>query len=362
MKKENDLPAGRQEFEELAKSFVRTDLPESEVEFSGEVPYPAVEPYRAQALVHMAEHVELPGFRKGHVPPEMIVKKVGEVGVLEEAAELFIKDFYPELVEAHKADVVGRPDIRITKLAPENPVSFVIRASVYPQFELPKNWKTLGEKIPLEAALPATEEEINQTLESLRKRNPDAPTEVGAPTEASGKQEPLPELNDEFAKSVGAFETLDALKEQIKKGITEEKEHKTKDARRGKIIEMVLDETKLAVPKIFVESELDKIMGQMREDVQRFGMQFDEYLKKINKTEEAMRTELREQATKRAKLQLVLNKIAEEEKVEAPKESVDEEMKHALEHFPDANKVLVRIHIETVLRNEMVLKMLEGQN
>jgi trigger factor len=289
------------------------------------------------------------------VPQDLVLKKVGEVAVLEEAAELFVKDFYPELVDGQKADVVGRPDIRIVKLAPGNPVSFVIRATVYPQFELPKDWKKIGESVPLEAAAPATEEEVNNTLESLRKNKAEAAksADEAAPTA-------LPELNDEFAKSVGAFESLAQLKEQITKGIGEEKARSARDARRGKIIEKLLAEATLPVPRIFVESELDKIMGQMQEDVSRFGMSFEDYLKKINKTEEGMRDELREQAAKRAKLQLVLNKIGQEENIEADKEAVEGEMTHALEHFPEANKALVRIHIETVLRNEMVLKLLEG--
>src|SRR5438105_3003241 len=108
--------------EELAKSFASKKLPDSEVELTGEIPADTIAPYREQALKHLAEHVEMPGFRPGHVPTEMIVKKVGEVGVLEEAVELFMQDFYLALIEAHKVDVVGRPDIRITKLAPGNPV------------------------------------------------------------------------------------------------------------------------------------------------------------------------------------------------------------------------------------------------
>ena len=98
----------------------------------------------------------------------------------------------------------------------------------------------------------------------------------------------------------------------------------------------------------------------MKEDVQRFGLSFDDYLKRMQKTEAQVKDEFREQARKRAKLQLALNKLAEDEKIEADKEKVDEEMKHALEHFPDARPELVRIHIETVLRNEKTLQLLEG--
>ena len=139
------------------------------------------------------------------------------------------------------------------------------------------------------------------------------------------------------------------------------RERAAKDVRRGKIIDVLLEKTRVAVPKIFVESELDKIMGQMREDVARIGMTFEIYLKQINKSEDVIRNEFKDQATKRAKLQLALNKLAGDEKVEADKEAVDAEMKHAVEHFPEANFELLKVHIETVLRNEKVLKLLEGE-
>lgn len=333
-------------FEEIAKSFVLKNLPESQLELVGEVPYSAVEPYREQALKHIAEHLELPGFRPGKVPADMALKKVGELSVLEEAVELFVKDFYIELIEAHKVEAVGRPDIRVTKLAAGNPIGLTVRATVYPEVALPKNWKQLHETIVLEPALPASDEEVTKTLEDLRQ--------------SRKKDEIVPELNDEFAKSIGAFDNLEHLKTQIHKGIGEEKARKARDARRGKIIEALLAKSTLSVPRIFIESELQKIMSQMREDIARMGMKFEDYLKHSNKTEEGVRQEFREQARKRAQLQLLLNKIAQEEKLEADETAVAAELKHAIEHFPDANPELVKIHIETVLKNELALKLLEG--
>jgi FKBP-type peptidyl-prolyl cis-trans isomerase (trigger factor) len=333
-------------FEELAKTFVRKELPESEVELTGEVPADTIASYREQALSHIALEMDLPGFRKGHVPQDIALKKVGEIAALEETVDLFVRDFYPELVTALGLDAVGRPQISITKLAPGNPVGLVIRTTIYPQVTLPKDWQKIGDGITGETPLPATEEEVNKTLEDVRQ--------------SRKKDDAVPELNDAFAKSIGAFESLDALKEQITKGITEEKARAAKDKRRGHIIDALLDKTAVAVPKMFIESELDKIMGQMKEDVSRFGMTFDDYVKRMNKTEEGIRNEFREQAAKRAKLQLTLNKIAQDEKIEPEKEAVDTEMKHAIEHFPEANQALLRVHIESVLRNEKVLKLLES--
>lgn len=338
-------------FVELAKEFALKNLPDSEIELSGDIPYATVEPYRAKALAHLAEHLELPGFRPGKVPSDVALKKVGEIAVLEEAVELLVKDFYIELVEAHKVDAVGRPNIAITKLAPQNPVGLLVRVSVYPQVEVPKDWKKLSDTVKLEESAPATQDEVQKTLDDLQKSR--------AKTE-EGKEPVLPELNDEFAKSLGAFDSMVALREQIQKGITEEKVRQARDKRRGKLIEALLDKSDLAVPAIFVESELQKILAQMSEDVSRMGMQMDDYLKRVSKTEEDLKNEFRDQARKRAKLQLLLNKIAEEEKIEADQTAVAAEIKHAMEHFPDAKPDLVKIHIETVLRNEQVLKLLEG--
>ncbi len=357
------------DFEAIAKSFSRKSLPDSEMELSGEVPHEAVGAYRDEALLHIAGRVEMPGFRKGKVPAAMALKQVGEAAVLEEAVEHFMQEFYPVLLAAQGVDAVGRPEIKITKLAPQNPIGLVVRAAVYPEVVLPKDWKSFGEKIVAEATLPASDEEVDKTIEGLRQsRRASNQGPASVPGTEAG---PLPELNDEFAKSVGAFETLDALKAQIKKGIGEEKERAARDARRGKIIDALLEKTKVEIPKIFIESELEKILAQMKDDITRLSpkggsvsgrnISFEDYLKQVNKTEDDLRSEFREQAKKRAKLQLTLNKLADEEKVEADKEAVETEIKHAFEHFPDARPDLVRIHIETVLRNEKVLKLLEGE-
>ena len=339
-------------FSDVAKLFALKTLPDSEVELSADVPYATIEPYKAQALAHMAEHLKLPGFRPGHVPADMVLKQVGEVAVLEEAVELFMKDFYIELIQEHKVDPVGRPNIAITKLAPGNPVGLVVRVSVYPSVEAPKDWKKLNEQVALEVAEPATIEEVEKTITDLQKSRA---------TKAEDGTEVLPEVNDEFAKSIGMFDSLPALREQITKGITEEKARQARDKRRGKLIEALLEKSTIEVPSIFVESELQKILSQMREDIERMGMQMDDYLKRMQKTEDDIKNEFRDQARKRAKLQLLLNKIAEDEKVVADETAVEAEIKHALEHFPEAKPDLVRIHIETVLRNEKVLKILEGE-
>lgn len=355
----------KSQLEEIAKSFTRKELPDSVVELVGEIPVETLAPHRQHALEHIAKEVEMPGFRKGHVPADIALKKVGEVGVLEEAVEFCMRDLYPTLLETHKVGAVGRPDIRITKLAPGNPVGVTIHATVYPTIELPKTptggWQNFASKIEIETVSDVLDAEVDEALNKIRAARATVPAATTDPTLPAAPAEPvLPALDDAFAQSLGAFTDLADLKVKLKENMKQEKEQKAKEARRGKIIDALLEKTQVAVPAIFVDSELEKILGQMREDVQRFGLSFDEYLTRMQKTESQVREEFREQARKRAKLQLALNKLADDEKIEADKEAADAEMKHAMEHFPDARPELVRVHIETVLRNEKTLQLLEG--
>lgn len=365
--------------EEIAKTFTQKELPDSEVELVGEIPFESIAPLETKALEHFQAEIELPGFRKGHVPLDMVKKRVGEIAVLEEAVELFMRDFYVTLVDSRSIDAVGRPSISITKLAPGNPVGITVRTAVYPNVELPKKWSELGKGVEVETVPDILDAELDEALTSIRRaryKADAAPTSegVGEPTDnvgsASAKVDPtapvaeenLPALDDAFAQSLGDFKDLEDLKAKLRANMKNEKEAQAKDKRRGKIIEALLEKTPVAVPVIFVDSELEKILGQMKEDVSRFGLSFEDYLKQSNKTEEQVRDDFRHQARKRAQLQLILNKIADDEKILADKEAVDHEMQHALQHFPDARPDLLRIHIETVLRNEKVLRRLEGED
>lgn len=357
----------KNQLEEVAKSFTRKDLPESAVELAGAIPAEVIATYKDDALKHIAAEVELPGFRKGHVPADLALKKVGEVAVLEEAVELCMRDLYPTLIDIQKIDPVGRPDIRITNPPTGGPVGITVTLTLYPTVELPKvpagGWQNFAGKIEIEAVPDVLDAEVDEALNKIRAARATQPTATTDPTLPATPTEPvLPALDDAFAQSLGQFADLADLKVKLKENMKQEKEQKAKEARRGKIIDLLLEKTNVAVPAIFVDSELEKILGQMKEDVQRFGLSFDDYLKRMQKTEEQVRDEFREQARKRAKLQLALNKLAEDEKIEADKEKVDEEMKHAMEHFPDARPELVRIHIETVLRNEKTLQLLEGSD
>jgi trigger factor len=353
-------------------------LENSEIEITGAIPTKDLVVHKEKAVKNLSANIKVQGFRKGHVPENILVQKIGEGAILEEMAELALRDEYPKIVIENKIDAIGRPEVSITKIAKDNPLEFKIKVAVMPEVEL-ADYKAIAKKIMAKKeSIEVTEKEIEDTIAEIRKMraqaaaaqkereneegNEDEKAEVPAGTEVpltSGKE--LPEFNDEFVKTLGDFKDVEDFKEKLKSNLKQEKEKKSGDKKKAETIESIIKNSTISLPNILIESELDKMTAQFKDDVMRAGGTFEEYLKHIKKTGEDIRKEWRTDAEKRAKSQLIVNKIAIEEKIIAPKEEIDKQVKQLLEHYKDADPQRARVYIETVLTNEKVFEFLENQ-
>ena len=171
----------------------------------------------------------------------------------------------------------------------------------------------------------------------------------------------LPEVNEEWVKKLGAFATGEDFKNKIKEGLQKEKEFKAKDKKRMSIIEKILEETKASLPKILVEGELRKMQAQFEDDIARAGLKIDDYLKHIKKSKEDLAKEWTPDAEKRAKVQLIITKIALDEKIEADPELVKREVENLLKTYKDATEDRTKAYVEMMLTNEKVFEWLENQ-
>lgn len=332
-------------------------LPGSEVEITGEVTVETVSAYRQKTIQKVSKNIDIPGFRKGHVPEEMVVKHLGEEGLLKEIAERVLGDVYAHIVEENKLGVVGRPMVTITKLAPGNPIGFKIRSAVYPKIELPDYKKISSsekKKFKDKDSLTVTDEELDKELKRLQHM-------MTPPAEEGGEAQKAPELNDEFAQKVGGFKDLNDLKGKMKEQMIQEKKYKEQEKERLTLAEAVIEKSKLEVPSIFIEGELDQMVASFTDRVKRAGLELDGYLKQVGKTMEDLRKEWRTDAEKRAKLQLVFNEIADKEGIRPDSERLNMEVAHVKEHYPDANEDSVRVFVSTQMINEKVFELLEGK-
>jgi FKBP-type peptidyl-prolyl cis-trans isomerase (trigger factor) len=336
-------------------------LPDSEVEISVSVKAGKLSSYRTEALEHIKEHTSIPGFRKGKVPEKMVLERVGEMKVLEEATELLIKDVYPQIITNEKLDVIGHPTIELTKLAPNNDIEFKVTVALFPAFEIGNYKKTAKEVLGKQEPVKIAEDEVQKVVDEIRKLQARGDGVEDDKKDLPDRQAGLPELTDEFVKKMGNFENVEDFKKKVLQNITKEKEFRAKEKQRLEIIGKIIERSDIPVPKILVENELNRMFAQFGEDVKRMGSTITEYLQKIKKTEEGLRVEWQADAKTRVKFELILEKIAGLEKIKANDEEVTKEADHIIEHYEGAQPERVRAYVEHQMRNEAVFKFLEEQ-
>lgn len=182
----------------------------------------------------------------------------------------------------------------------------------------------------------------------------------------SVQQMELPPLDDEFAKGLGAFENMAALRENIKEGITLEKREAEKQKRRNEIVSNVSQKITFDLPEKIVEQEEKRLFENFKNQVTKgANVSFEEYLKTTQKTEEEIQASFKLEAEKRIKNFLVLRQIGKAEHVEVSNEEIREEMNKVTKNYQkeqiekiDINQL--KEYAKDVIYNEKVFGALES--
>lgn len=176
----------------------------------------------------------------------------------------------------------------------------------------------------------------------------------------------IPEADDDFAKSLGKFENLEALKKNIAEGMRMEKERQKKEKRRADFIEELIKASETDLPEILVHEELHKMINEFSVQVEGMGMKPDDYLAKINKSVEDLEKEWEPQAAKRVKASLLLEELAKIREIEIPAEQIEAEMNKTLQYYKNVKNLDKNIdtgklynYVKGQMVNEEVFKYLE---
>lgn len=341
----------------------KKELPKSLLEIEVEIAWESVASYESEVIKDLTKHMELPGFRKGHVPENMLRNKVGDQYIVEDMAEKALQEVFSDIIDKEDVNSIGRPNIVFTKVARDNPVSIRITLAIVPKAELP-DYKKIAKETK-EESVNINDEDVEKFIEELRKNYARSTHtyKEGHNHDHEHKDEDLvlPEVNDDFVKKLGAFETVEDFKTKLKENLLNDKTARAKDKRRADIAEKIIAETKLEIPDILVESELDRMLGQFEGDITKSGMKMEDYLKHINKKVEDIRSEWTTDAEKRAKLKIILAEIALKEKIIPEESKVKEQYDEILRTYSDADPMRVKLYVEQEMTNSMVFDFLESQ-
>lgn len=321
--------------------------------------------FREKAIKSAGKDLEVKGFRKGSAPEKVVVDTVGEMKILEEQAYQSLYEIVPYIVIEQKIEALTHPKISITKIADGSDLEFKATFALIPDVEIP-DYKKIAKGVERVKKVEVSDKEVDEYIDYIRKQKAQAEfmkkKTSGKP--GSDKLDPkeaekLPELNDEFIKTLGEFKDVSDFKKQLKENMLRDKEVKAKQSRRIGIIDKIVEETKVDMPDILVEEELERMKRQFEMDIERYGIKIDDYLKEIKKTPEDLKKEWRPDAIKSAKTHLILPKIAAAEKISPDMKKVEEEVKHLQSHHKDINPDHARAYVTHALANEMVFQFLE---
>lgn len=140
------------------------------------------------------------------------------------------------------------------------------------------------------------------------------------------KTKQLPDLDDEFAKDVSEFDTLDELKADIRKALETRANQEAELAVENTLVDAVVDSMEAIIPNEMVEARIDEMVRDFEGRMMQQGLQLDTYLKYTGMTMESFRKTFAEQADKQVKIRLALEKVAELENIVVSDEDVEAEL------------------------------------
>ena len=340
-------------------------LPRSEVKISGRIKSGAIPRFYRDALNALKAKAELPGFRRGKVPENVIEERLGEEIILKDAAELAVQSVYPEMLAELKIRPLGNPELRFTKINKQE-LEFQITLPVFPDFDLP-DYQRLAKETKKPETQMVTDEEVEKSIEAARKEHRHAEFHKHAKTSRHDTPDhpsetlELPPLSEEEAKKLAPVKDIPELKEKVKLALKAGKERQVVEKRRVAILDSLIAATKMELPAVLIAEELDRMEREFGADLGRLSLNLPEYMKRTGKTLGQLREEWRPSAENRSKLELILASIAEKEGISATDEEIKEEVGHLRTHHQNAPEEALRLYVSRVLRHQKVLEFLERE-
>jgi trigger factor len=380
--------------EELGNDKVRLT-----VEVDGHAVHHAVE----HAASDLAESVKIPGFRPGKVPREVLIKRVGRERVLGEAIDSHIGGWFWRAAEQTKVRPVAQPeyDYELPE-TDDGPWTFTATVPVQPKPDLP-DWREL--EVPYaEPEIPG--ELVDQALHELQSNAadlspaPDRPAQEGdvvvidlvmpedsrrdygvelgggrlapeieaallgmspgetqtveipvseeesTPVEITLKdvnEKVLPPLDDELARKVSEFDSLDELRTDVERTMREQLEDELEGQFRAAAVDALVSATKVDAGGPLVEARTRELLNGLVRSVERRGVSFEAYLAMSGRTPEELIEALRSEAAQSVARELVLEALADKEQIAPSDESVDELIREQSDEGEDTAEAITQL-------------------
>jgi trigger factor len=384
-----------------------------------------------------AKYFNIPGFRKGKAPIQIVEKYYGKEIFYEDAFNEVAGEALEEALTENKIEAVSRPDVDVKQIGKGQDLIFTAVLQTKPEAELGKYKGIEIKKVEYNVK----DEDIDHELQHMQEHNARLVTvdnravkkgditvidfegfvdgkafdggkaenhelEIGSGSFIPGfedqiigmkideekdvnvkfpeeyfskdlagkdatfkvklheiKKKELPKLDDEFAKDVSEFDTLEELKADIKakqeKQNAEKEKYETQDA----VIKAICENIKVEIPSGMIEMEIDNMLKDIETRLSYQGLKLEQYLQMMGKTEEDVRKEYEPQAIEGIKSRLALEAVIKAEKIEATDKEVEEKIKEMAKNYGKSEEELsknenIKKYIKQGVESEKAIEFL----
>lgn len=147
------------------------------------------------------------------------------------------------------------------------------------------------------------------------------------------KEQELPEIDDDFAKDVSEFDTLDELKASKKEELAKAAEARAENQMKNNVIEKVFEANDIDVPDAMVEQEIDSMINEFDQQLRAQGMDLQTYMQYLGQEADKFREQLREEAFRKTKTRMIVSKIADQEDFEVSEEEIKEQLEMMAQQY-----------------------------
>ena len=309
------------------------------------------------------------------VSPDVELGDTSAISVESETPEVSDGDIESQVEELREMRMSWEPVERAAKLEDLAQIEIVIEAPGLPEHSpeiysvrlgqngFPSGFddvivgKSAGDEFIFEASIP-----LDDPNPQLRGRHASFSGTVQTVNESC-----LPDLDDEFAKSMAGLETMDGLRSDIRKRMLEQREHAAQHKLEDDVLDALSESSSFEVPAVLVDQEHGTLVERETQAMVARGIAVDTYLGSIGQTRAEWEQQLREQAESRVRRGIVLEKFAEAEDIRAEENEILDEISSVALQYPEARRDTVRrslsreegrSRIESSVRNRKALAKL----
>lgn len=397
-----------------------------------EVPYEEFDKAVDQAYKKNKNKINVPGFRKGKVPRQIMEKMYGKDIFFEDAANIIIPDAYSKAYDECEEEIVSSPKIDVVQMEAGKPFIFTAEVALNPSVKLGKYKGVQIDKLDTEVTEADIEEQIERERNSQARivavegrpiregdtavidfegfvdgeafeggKGENYSLEIGSHSFIAGfeeqligkntgeecevavtfpedyhaeelagkpavfkckihevKEKQLPELDEEFADDAG-FDSIEEYKEDLKKKLAEKKEKESKEQKEDAVIDAIIEDAEMDIPEPMIETQQRQLIDEFAQQLSMQGLSLEQYFMFTGMNRNMMMEQTKPRAEKKIKARLVLEAVADAEKMEVTEEEYEQELKDMAESYKmeiDKLKDVLMAEDEKMIRKDLKIK------